>query len=204
MRGVRRFLAAVLGGVLLVVAPAVAPLPASAAGSVTLSTNPVPVALGSFEPVTVRWTGQVPNTLVFLIVCRRPSTAPGFEVGSDCAPLTQVTPNGTRDGAGTAEVPVFRGPDPSGDLNWGCFAPEDTPPPGIEKVTECFVRLTTDVVLNNDAAVDVPVRVTGRGAPPSRGALGAPTGAPPATVEGVTGPPAPAAPTRPAPMTFVG
>lgn len=204
MRGLRRFVVALLGGALLLAAPVLRPVPVGAAGSVTLATNPVPVASGSFEPVTVRWTGQAPNTLVFLIVCRRPTTSPGFEVGSDCASLTQVTPNGTRDGSGSAEVPVFRGPDPSGDLNWGCFAPEDTAPPGVEKVTDCVVRLTTNVVLNNDDAVDVPFRLTGRGAPPSRGVLGAPTGAPPPEVSDGSAVPVPAAPVGPSPITFAG
>lgn len=188
---------------LVVLAPAVATTAVGAAGTVALAVNPVPVALGSYEPVEVRWTGQAPNQLVFIIVCRRPTTSPGFEVGADCASLTQVTPNGTPDGAGRAELPVFRGPDPSGDLPWGCFAPEDVAPPGVEKVTTCFARLTTDVVLNNDAAVDVPFSVTGRGAPPPRGVLGAPVGtAPPSEVSDATA--APPVPAGPRPMTFAG
>ena len=58
------------------------------------------------------------------------------------------------------------------------------------------MRLTNDVVLNNDDAVEVAFAVTGSGDPVDRGPLGAPAAAP-AT-------PAPAAPVEAAPVPVDG
>jgi hypothetical protein len=171
---------------------------AGAVGSVTITVNPVPVASGSFVPVDVRWSGQPAGKVIFLTICNEPSSTPEFRPGINCSSLSEVTPNGTPNGAGVAQVPIFRGPEPSGDLRWGCFAPEDTAPPGVLKLTTCYLRLTNDVLSNNLDAVEVPFTVTGKGAPPPGGTLGAPV--PAATVEAATT----TVPAGPAPIAFTG
>jgi hypothetical protein len=191
-------LAAAVLGVLAFAGP-----DAGAMGSARIAQNPVAVASGSYVEVRVDWSGQAARTLMFLSVCNRPSTAPGFEVGLHCSPLTGVTPNGTPDGSGSATVPVFRGPEPGGDLAWGCFAAEDPTPPGIERHETCYVRVTNTVVLNNDDAVDVPFTLTGVGAPPPAGPLGAPVGAPAAPTAPVVAPAVEQAPAE-VPLAFAG
>ena len=126
---------------------------------VSLSVNPVPVAVGASTPVTVRWTGQRPDTLMFIRICNRPTTDPGFNDALDCSLLSEVNPNGTADGSGTAAISVFRGPEPGGDGSWGCFAPNDVAPAGIRRSTTCYVRVTNNVVSNDDDAVDAPYTI---------------------------------------------
>ena len=172
-----------------------APRPAAASGSITVTPNPVPVAANSFTEVRVEWTGQVPGALVFASVCVKSTADPDFQVGLHCSPLAQVETNGSADGSGSALVPVFRGPEPTTDLPWGCFAPGDPVPAGVIGATQCYLRVTSDVVLNNDDAVEVLVSVTGDGDPVDRGVLGAPVPvpvasapAPPANVAGAAAP----------------
>ena len=74
-----------------------------------------------------RWPGQgqQPNTLMFLRICRLSVTDPKFNEGIDCSLLSELNPNGTADGNGTIEMPVFRGENPDGGSGWGCFAESD-------------------------------------------------------------------------------
>ncbi len=125
-------------------------------GGVTLANNPVPVPAGGTASVQVDWTGQEPRTLMFVTVCRKPTNDPTFQVGIDCSPLSELNPNGTADGNGSVELEVFRGPTPDGDNLWGCFAEGDEAPPGVQVNTTCYVRVTNDVVLNQEDARDVP------------------------------------------------
>ena len=125
-------------------------------GGVSLGANPVAVPTGGTAGVRVDWTGQEPRTLMFVTVCRKPTTDPTFQVGIDCSPLSEVNPNGTADGSGSIELQVFRGPTPDGDSGWGCFAEGDEAPPGIQVNTTCYVRVTNDVVLNQEDARDAP------------------------------------------------
>ncbi len=166
-------LAVVTGAVFAVGSPAVAQ------GSITVTPNPVPVATNSFTEVEVRWSGQPARTLIFASVCVKSSKDPDFQVGVHCSPLAQVEVNGTADGSGSAMVPVFRGQEPTTDLPWGCFAPGDAVPPGVLGATSCYLRLTNNLVLNNDDAVEVAIGVTGAGDPVDRGVLGAPVAAAP-------------------------
>ena len=134
---------------------AVPPAPVAAAGgSVTVSPDPVPVPAGGQVPVTVSWTGQAPRTLILIRICVTSSRAPGFDEALDCSLLSEVTPNGTPDGSGSAQVQVFRGPEPGGDNAWGCFAPGDAVPAGVIGSTTCYVRVTNNVVSNNDDAAE--------------------------------------------------
>ncbi|MFZ4518085.1 MAG: hypothetical protein ACOYOP_06835 [Microthrixaceae bacterium] len=157
---VRSFVAILGAGMILALAT---PLGAGAAGTASLSQNPVPFAPGqTIQPVTVTWSGQAPNKLVYVDICKKLSTAPGFEPGQDCAPLSSLTPNGTPTGAGSISVDIFRGPDP-GEQPWGCFAANDTAPAGIEKFTTCYVRVTNDSLFNNSAATDVAFTIVESG-----------------------------------------
>ncbi len=156
-----RSLVAVLGvGMILALAT---PLGAGAQATASLSQNPVPFAPGqTIQPVTVNWSGQTPNSLIYVDICKKQSTAPGFEPGQDCGPLSSLTPNGTPTGAGSISVDIFRGPDP-GEQPWGCFAPGDQAPAGIEKFTTCYVRVTNGSLFNNSAASDVPFTIVESG-----------------------------------------
>lgn len=128
-------------------------------GGVTLASDPVPVPAGGTASVRVDWTGQEPRTLMFVTICRKPTNDPTFQVGIDCSPLSELNPNGTADGNGSVDLDVFRGPSPDGDNLWGCFAEGDEAPPGIQVNTTCYVRVTNDVVLNQEDARDVPFTI---------------------------------------------
>lgn len=140
---------------------AVPPAPVAAAGgSVTVSPDPVPVPAGGQVPVTVSWTGQAPRTLILIRICVTSSRAPGFDEALDCSLLSEVTPNGTPDGSGSAQVQVFRGPEPGGDNAWGCFAPGDAVPVGLIGSTTCYVRVTNNVVSNKDSSREAAFTIT--------------------------------------------
>lgn len=131
-------------------------------GDVVLSSNPVAVpALDASAPVKVWWNNQAAGQLIYVDICRKPSTDPTFQPGLDCAPLSSQTPNGTASGSGVATVDVFRGVEPSGDLPWGCFAASDPAIPGIEMHTTCYVRVTNQSLFNTTAAKDVAFTITG-------------------------------------------
>jgi hypothetical protein len=177
-RIIRRTALAVLGTLVVVTAAACGPTPAPGSttttpgtsttavtsttapgsttipsGDVVLSENPVAgVPSGGSKAITVSWNNQTPKKVVYVDICRKPSNAPGFQPGEDCAPLSSQTPNGTASGSGSIRLDIFRGREPSGDLPWGCFAPGDTAPVGVEKNTTCYVRVTNDTLFNNDQA----------------------------------------------------
>ena len=135
-----------------------APLdPQPGTGGVTVTPDPVPVgATDTSATVKVSWQGQKPGTLIFVRVCRRSVTDPAFSDGVDCSLLSELTPNGTPDGNGSTEVTLFRGENPDGGSGWGCFAPGDPVPPGVQGNTTCYVRVTNDVSRNVDDDRDAP------------------------------------------------
>ena len=153
---------AVLAGALLLsvsLAPA-----AGAQPSGSVNPNPVAFAPGQTEaPVTVNWSGQAPGKLIYVDICKKLSSDPTFNPGQDCAPLSSINPNATATGSGTTQYNVFRGPDPSGDQPWGCFAAADQAPSGIQKFTTCYVRVTNDSLFNNSGAVDIPFTIVESG-----------------------------------------
>ncbi|MFM7068278.1 MAG: hypothetical protein ACKOYM_02355, partial [Actinomycetes bacterium] len=124
-------------------------------GPIAVRPNPVVISsLPGTAPITVYWNGQAPNRLIFVDICRRSSTDGAFVLALDCAPYAEVVVTGTTTGSGSTTLDAFRGPEASGDLPWGCFAPGDAAPPRVEKVTTCFVRVTSDVALNAADAVE--------------------------------------------------
>jgi len=153
---------AALAGALLV-SLALAPS-AGAQLSGSIAPNPVAFAPGQAEaPVTVTWSGQAPNKLIYVDICKKLSNDATFQPGQDCAPLSSINPPQTPTGSGTSAYTVFRGPDPSGDQPWGCFAADDVAPPGIEKFTTCYVRVTNNTLFNNTQAFDIPFTIVESG-----------------------------------------
>jgi hypothetical protein len=131
-------------------------------GPVALVPNPIAIAtVGGTANGTVYWNGQAPNKLMFISLCVKSISDATFSAALDCAPLSELNPNGTPSGSGSATFEVFRGAEPSGDLNWGCFAAGDTAPAGITKATTCYVRVTNNNVNNKDAAVEQAFTITG-------------------------------------------
>jgi len=129
--------------------------PAGALGSVTVNPNPVSFTTTQTEATaTVNWTGQKANKLMFISICKKSISDPTFTAALDCSALSELNPNGTPSGGGTAQLTVFRGENPDGDSGWGCFAQGDTAPQGITKFTTCFVRVTNDSINNKDDATE--------------------------------------------------
>ncbi|CAN5544263.1 hypothetical protein BH10ACT3_BH10ACT3_16970 [soil metagenome] len=123
---------------------------AAADSAVGLAQNPVPVTSDqSTVSVAVNWNGLVPGQLVYLDVCRKSIIDWSFNVAEDCAAYSRSTPNGTGSGSGSASIELFRGQDPAGEA-WGCYAPGDTPPPGVVVYETCFVRVTDTELANFD------------------------------------------------------
>ena len=123
------------------------------AGDAVLAENPVTgVTPGCEKPVVFSWSGQTPGKLMYIDICRKVTSDPSFNPGQDCAPLSSLNPNATATGSGSAVVPIFRGREPSGDLDWGCYAASDVAPAGIEKNTTCYVRVTNNSLFNNAEA----------------------------------------------------
>jgi hypothetical protein len=95
---------------------------------------------------------------VFIEQCWAPASTPGFNVSINCYKSGEISinPAANPTGAGKTEFRIFRGAEPSGDSDWGCFAPGDTVPPGITPYYTCHVRVTVDSFLNNSEALSVP------------------------------------------------
>jgi hypothetical protein len=103
---------------------------------------------GGTATTRVWYSGQAPRTAIVAKVCRRSIADPAFREGLDCSLMTEAVANGTETGSGWIDVEVFRGPEPGGDGAWGCFASGDAAPPGVERLTTCFVRITNNLGAN--------------------------------------------------------
>lgn len=110
--------------------------------------------------VTVNWTGQPANKLIFVDVCVKSNADATFNAALDCAPLSELNINGTASGSGSATLELFRGVEASGDLNWGCFKASDTAPAGVVKATTCYVRVTNTVLSNKNDAIEAPFTIS--------------------------------------------
>jgi hypothetical protein len=134
---------------------------ASAESSVSVTPDPIPVtAEQSVALVQVSWSGLEPRQLVFVDICKKSISDSSFIVAEDCGAYSGLTPNGSAAGDGSAELEVFRGQEPAGEL-WGCYAEGDTAPPGVIKYTTCFVRVTHTVASNLDSDSETPIRFVG-------------------------------------------
>ena len=134
---------------------------ASAESSVSVTPDPIPVtAEQSAALVQVSWSGLEPRQLVFVDICRKSISDSSFIVAEDCGAYSGLTPNGSAAGDGSAELEVFRGQEPAGEL-WGCYAEGDTAPAGVVVYTTCFVRVTHTVASNLDSDSETPIRFVG-------------------------------------------
>lgn len=160
MRNVGRLgvAALALGALLASAAPAFA-------GSGSVTPNPVPVSSGQTSAsVTFQWSGLPNNQLLFVHQCRKPASDPTFNFAVDCGVLSEILVNGgPNTGSGQITYNVFRGSEPSGDSDWGCFAPGDAAPSGITKITECHIRIAPNAANNNAEAFSVPFTFTESG-----------------------------------------
>ena len=134
---------------------------ASAESSVSVTLDPIPVtAEQSAALVQVSWSGLEPRQLVFVDICRKSISDSSFIVAEDCGAYSGLTPNGSAAGDGSAELEVFRGQEPAGEL-WGCYAEGDTAPAGVVVYRTCFVRVTHTVASNLDSDSETPIRFVG-------------------------------------------
>ena len=134
---------------------------ASAESSVSVTPDPIPVtAEQSAALVQVSWSGLEPRQLVFVDICKKSISDSSFIVAEDCGAYSGLTPNGSAAGDGSAELEVFRGQEPAGEL-WGCYAEGDTAPAGVVVYTTCFVRVTHTVASNLDSDSETPIRFVG-------------------------------------------
>jgi hypothetical protein len=129
-------------------------VPSASPVAVSVSGNP------GVANVTVNWSGQPANKLIFVDLCVKSNADATFNAALDCAPLSELNINGTASGSGSTTFEVFRGVEPSGDLSWGCFAAGDTAPAGILKATTCYVRVTNTVLSNKNDATEAPFTIS--------------------------------------------
>ena len=139
---------------------ALSAIPASAAGTGTISPNPVAVTGGQTSAtVTVNWSGlQNPGHTLFITQCKKIESDPTFDFAADCSNLSEVPVNASANpgGAASKSFSVFRGENPDGDSGWGCYATGDTIPAGITSYTNCFVRVTEDAESNTSTDFSIP------------------------------------------------
>lgn len=123
---------------------------AYAAGTFTVTPN---TGLVDQQLVQVSYSGMKPNSLIIARMCRGTrATTPGFNVNTDCSQYSEDTTS-TSNAAGSGTIPgftnggylVYKGQALDGGglgLPWACVGPNDTVPAGIQKVTNCQLRLT--------------------------------------------------------------
>jgi hypothetical protein len=130
-----------------------------------LTPDPVPVADGDTAVLaTLSWSGAPPFGDVFVDLCRRPTSAPGFDLATDCDALSALRLPGSPRGVGTEQVELFVGPTrdhrANGTSPWACL-PEGVPvPEGVEGHDRCWVRLAWGERRNPFGARSVPYRFT--------------------------------------------
>ncbi len=133
-----------------------------AVGTLSLGENPVAVPPGftiNVNNIEICWNfgAAGANRAVFIEQCWAPASTPGFNVSINCykGGEDNVNPQ-SNPGSSKKEFRVFRGPEQSGDSDWGCFAPGDVAPPGITKYTTCYIRVTLDSFSNNADHLSIP------------------------------------------------
>lgn len=120
---------------------------AAAAGATVVIPNPISVSAGQTSvTINVTAASQPSNKPLLVTQCKKSSADPTFNFGIDCSNLSEIVYN-----SGTPqplEFIAFHGAEPSGDTDWGCFAPGETPPAGITAVTTCYIRVTNNAESN--------------------------------------------------------
>ena len=154
---------AALLGVMTMLGIAVA-APGGAAGSASISPNPIPVSPGQrFADINVTYNFGAKNTAVFFEVCKKPTSDPKFNRTIDCDRGVSTGTNSSPNGAGSFPLEIAVG-DSYGsvffegdDLDmWGCYPEGFTPKAGFFKAPQCYIRVTQGVPNNNTDAIDIP------------------------------------------------
>ncbi len=121
-----------------------------AGASVSIPQNPIPVSAGEKSlQVVVNYSGTPANSPLFFNQCKKNPADPTFNFSFDCRLGTNINGQENTTGSGSVTFPVFRGDEPSGDKEWGCYAPGDTPTAGYEKFETCYIRVAPGDVMNN-------------------------------------------------------
>jgi hypothetical protein len=104
-----------------------------------------------------RFDPSLAGQAVFLDECKRLPSDAGFDFSVDCSIIgqTQINPASNTDGTGSFLFDFFRGAEPSGDYNWGIFAPGDTTG-GVPAFYTGYLRVTVGTPSNNGAAIFAP------------------------------------------------
>jgi hypothetical protein len=136
------------------------------AGASVSIPDPIPVSAGQTDvPITVTYSNVTPGLRLFFIVCDKDPSGPNFQYSLECSTSTEKSINPiSQTGSGTFAMSIFHGPEPIGDLLWGCFAPGETPPAGYT-AAPCYLRITTDTETNNVASQSTPIHFTLQGTP---------------------------------------
>jgi hypothetical protein len=133
-----------------------------AVGTVTLGENPVDVEPGNATAtnlIDVCWNlAGGAGRAVYIEQCYEPASLPGFNISFHCFKNgeVQINPAANPTNTGHKEFKIFRGAEPSGDNDWGCFAPGDTvPPETLRPFYDCYIRVTLDSFANNAEAKSI-------------------------------------------------
>jgi hypothetical protein len=127
--------------------------------------DPVPVAQGDTAVLaTLSWSGAPPLGDVFVDLCRRPTSAAGFDLATDCDPLSDLRLPGSPRGTGTEQVELFVGPTQdhrtNGTSPWACLPAGESAPEGLEGYDRCWVRLAWGDRRSPFGARSIPYRFT--------------------------------------------
>ena len=136
--------------------------PAGAAGTASVTPNPIPVTSGqTTATLTVDYNFGASNTAVFLDLCKKLSSDPTFDPTIDCDRGVANAANGSASGAGSQQLEIPIG-DSAGSIifgdtvdKWGCYPDGFTPSAGFLKASKCYIRVTQGNVANSTDAVDV-------------------------------------------------
>jgi hypothetical protein len=137
------------------------------AGASVSIPDPIPVSAGQTDvPITITYSGMPVNQRIFFIVCDKDPSDPTFQWSLECTTTTEhsINPVANTTGSGTFAMSIFHGPEQSGDLLWGCFAPGETPPSGYT-AAPCYIRVTPDQETNNALSQSSPIHFTLQGTP---------------------------------------
>lgn len=137
--------------------------PSGAAGSASVTPNPIPVSAGQkLATVTVNYNFGAKNTAVFYDVCKKKSSDPTFDYTLDCDRGVANAANGSANGSGTYQLEIAVG-DSNGSVffgdeidKWGCYPQGFTPSAGFASASQCYIRVTQESVKNNTDAIDMP------------------------------------------------
>ena len=161
MKQFAKKLAAILG--MMTILGLVVASPSGAAGTASVTPNPVPVSSGQTSAtLTVQYNFGGSNTAVFIDLCKKQTSDPTFNYTLDCDRGVANAYNGSANGSGSQLVDIPIG-DTAGSIyfgdpidNWGCYPQGFTPSAGFAAASQCYIRVTQGQANNNTDAIDLP------------------------------------------------